>query len=697
MPTRSGLKKLRALRAHDYEFCHWDKFDYSILMNIESRRKQGANNVTYNDIIMMADTETSKKSKEKIWHNHIVAWSLSMRAYDHNIATLWGQDPRDFPKMLDRILAQLEGEETYLYFHNLAYDHCFLRRFMYEYFGEPESQLNVRPLYPLIIRYGNGLIVKDSLMLAQRKLEKWAIDMNVEHKKAVGSWDYDKIRNQSDMLTEDELKYIECDVLAGVECIAATLEALHKNIATIPFTATGIPRGEARAIGKKNRAYDQYVKQSPEEYMLQVRNEQIFHGGYTHNNRYTSGKVYPAKCKDFSSSYPYHAIVTKFPSEKFWLLEGDITPAYIIKNSEDWAFTFRVQCVGLDLQDLRFPMPSLAHSKCQGTAGAIVDNGRILRANYIDTYMNEIDFKLFVMVYKWQNIVISDVYTASKDYLPKWYTDYIFKCFENKTKLKGVDPVLYSIEKAKLNAIAFGVIAQHPVRATIEEDYATGEYYIPTDFNFEEVYEKHLKNRNNFLPYHWAMYITSAAQYSLFRFAMNCIDFEHGGVWLYSDTDSVYATEFNEKVVAAYNQECKKKLTERGYGGVTHNGREYWLGVAEDDGDYSEFKGLHAKCYACRERESGKLKITVAGVPKKGVECLKDDISNFRTFTVFPGEKTGKLQHKYFYVDEIYTDENGNVTGDSIDLSPCDYIIGDEAIPTADLFTSEEVFIQVYE
>ena len=279
--------------------------------------------------------------------------------------------------------------------------------------------------------------------------------------------------------------------------------------------------------------------------------------------------------------------------------------------------------------------------------------------------------------------------------LPKWYTDYIFQCFENKCKLKGVDKIRYSIEKAKLNAIAFGVIAQHPVRADIEENYETGEYFIPQEFNYLEEYAKHLKNRNNFLPYHWAMYITSAAMFSLFRLAMNCV--AEDGTWLYSDTDSVYATKFDKKKIESYNNECKKKLTERGYGSVTVNGREFWLGVAEVDGVYSEFKGLHAKCYACREKESGKLKITVAGVPKKGVECLEDDLKNFHVFTVFPGEKTGKLQHKYFYVNEIYTDENGNVTGDSIDLSPCDYIIGDENVPLAEEVYQEEVFVQVYE
>lgn len=705
MPTRIGIKKFREISSRPYVFCYWKEFDFSILKNIECRHKEGAKSVTYNNLIMMADTETSKKTTEKVWHNHIVAWSIALRTYEHNICTLWGQDPREFPEMLECILGQMEGEETYLYFHNLQYDHCFLRRFMYAHFGEPVKQLNIRPLYPLTIRYGGGLIVKDSLLLAQRSLDRWAKDLNVEHQKAVGSWDYDKLRNQSDELTEDELHYIENDVLAGVECISATMNVLHKTIASIPLTATGIPRGEARNIGKKNRAYDAYISQTPEDYAMQLMYQKIFHGGYTHNNRYTAGRVFPAKCKDFSSSYPFHAITTKVPSEKFWKMDKEVDPLYILKNADDWAFLFRMRVTGLDLQDLGFPMPSLSHAKCTGSINAIIDNGRVLRADYVEIYMNEWDFKLFCLIYKWKSIQFDEVYCAWKDYMPKWYTDYIFQCFKNKTILKGVDPVLYSIEKAKLNAIAFGVIAQQPCKADIVEEYEdnvdedgrehkNGEYHIAKDWDALAEYARHIKNRNNFLPYHWCIYITSAAQFSLFRLAMNCIP--EGEKWLYSDTDSVYATAFDEKKVEAYNKECKKKLIERGYGGVEHNGREYWLGVAEDDGDYSEFKGLHAKCYACRERESGKLKITVAGVPKKGVSCLKDDISNFHVLTCFPGTETGKLQHKHFYND-IYIDENGNVTGDSIDLSPADYLIKDENVPSVYDVYYEEVDIQVYE
>ena len=68
-------------------------------------------------------------------------------------------------------------------------------------------------------------------MLAQKKLEKWADDLEVEHKKAVGKWDYSKFRNQEgNEFTPDELEYIEHDTLAGVECLQKTLDIYKKKI-----------------------------------------------------------------------------------------------------------------------------------------------------------------------------------------------------------------------------------------------------------------------------------------------------------------------------------------------------------------------------------------------------------------------------------------------------------------------------------
>ena len=124
----------------------------------------------------------------------------------------------------------------------------------------------------------------------------------------------------------------------------------------------------------------------------------------------------------------------------------------------------------------------------------------------------------------------------------------------------------------------------------------------------------------------------------------------------------------------------------RGYGAVINaKGKESWLGIADLDKDgIQEFVTLGAKRYAYRDSK-GELKITVAGVPKKGAECLKNDISNFKVGTIFAGSTTGKKMHSYMITPEIYTDENGNEIGNSIDLNPCDYLLD-----STDRFTDED-------
>ena len=99
---------------------------------------------------------------------------------------------------------------------------------------------------------------------------------------------------------------------------------------------------------------------------------------------------------------------------------------------------------------------------------------------------------------------------------------------------------------------------------------------------------------------------------------------------------------------------------------------------------------MGAKRYAGRCKKDNKIHITVAGVPKeKGAETLKDNLDNFRTNWLFKGEETGKKQHVYFS-SEIYIDEDGNETADSIDLLPGDYLLSStEKFDIDNLFNDE--------
>ena len=720
MKTRIHKKNVNALEKEGFKVCFWKDFDYSLLDKIQIRKRQGSGKTTYADCIIMADTETSKsgidENSEKALHNHVCAWSIAFRAYGMNLAVLWGKKPSDFPKMLRKMMSHFICDEVKIFWYNLPYDWVFLRKFMIAEFGTPTKQLNVKPLYPLSIKFANGIHFLDALMLGQRSLEKWCEDLQVEHAKAVGCWDYDLIRHQNTWLpTPEELLYMCNDVLGGVECIDATIKSLKKTLGSLPITATGIVRGECRDAGRPFKAHDWAVKLLPLDYNEILIQERVFHGGYTHGDRNSNGLVYPnrldptpspvGKCKDFASSYPFCMLTEKFPAERFWKLNREqVDKHYILDNMDEYAFIFNLRAWGVKMKDTRFPMPVISYSKCDVTINEQEDNGRILSSDYLELWLNDIDFKLIDEIYEFKKIEILEVRCSKKEYLPKWLTDYVYQRFVLKSKLKNSnDGVLYQIEKAKLNSV-YGMSAQKCVKEEILENYATGEYKATEDFDHEKAYQKYLKNKNTFLPYFIGIYVTSAAQRNLFRLG-SCVP--ESEVWLYSDTDSVYATAFDEDKVEKYNKECIKKLKSRGYGAVKVGKKEYYLGVAEDDGEFMQFIALHAKCYCKRKliaRGDGfvmgddKLSITVAGVPKKtGAKCLNNKIELFKEGFLFSGEITKKLQHTHYFIDEIYVDENGNEVGDNIDLSPCDYIIGKSTIPDFDVLEEREVMIKDYE
>lgn len=681
----------RMIRRCPYSFRFYKFFNYTLLRDIRYVMRSGRAQTrdTYNDCIIMLDTETSKETPGEVCRNYVCAWTISIRAYGQNLVTLYGTKPSEVVTAINNIVMNLRGDNTIIFVHNLSYDWVFLRKFFIKAWGTPEHQLNTKPHYPIFITFANGVTLRDSLILSQRSLDKWAKDLNVEHQKAVGAWVYDEIRQQGNRFTPDEKTYIEHDTLAGVECIDKTMQVLNKRIYSLPYTATGIPREEVRKRAGKNRGRDLFKRIAP-DYETQKFLEDVFHGGYTHNNRHYCERVVrePVDAYDEASAYPYVMCAYKFPMSAFYDTEP-ATPDWILKNADDYAYIFTLILIKPRLKNDSISMPALQKSKALQMVNPVEDNGRILCAEYVEIRLNEVDLSVIMQQYDFDKAVCVDVKYAAKDYLPRWYTDYVYQCFVDKTQLKGGDPVQYSIAKAKLNSL-YGMCVQRPVKLIIEEDYLTGDYSTVENQDERELYQQYLNSPKSVLPYQWGVWVTSYAFANLFKIG------SFAGVWIYSDTDSCYGMEWDTAGLAAYNESCKARLRERGYGAVLHNGREYWLGICELDGQYKEFISVGAKRYAVRTL-NGILKITVAGVPKSGVLCLKDDIRNFRKGLIFDGETTGKMQHTYFYESDIYTDANGNERGDSIDLSPTTYVLDSVSSPEWERIFEEEIMIQVYD
>lgn len=712
---------------HTYKMTYYKDFDYNVLTNVMYYKKPGRfTQGTWNNCIIMADTETSKPHDYKMYdefmnpnpmEHHVCAWTISIRAYHMNIVTLYGKKPSEFIEALELLCNSLKGDDIYIYFHNMAYDYTFLRRFLINAFGEPKKQLNTKAHYPIYIRFNNGIVLKDSLILSGCKLEKWANDLDVDHKKAVGSWDYDKVRDQEgEDFSEEELHYIENDTLAGVECIDALLMALNKDIYSIPYTATGIPRGDIREIGEKNHAHDKFLKHalSWDQFNKFV---ELYHGGYSHANRYfiddllDTDDVFGA---DFTSSYPFCMLAYKYPGK--FIEFKDVDYKYILKNSEKYAFIFKFSFVNIRLKDNLEPMPALQSSKIKNSINMCVDNGRVTAAGFGYLYMCEQDLHVIAEQYTWDECRCTEVEISKKNYLPRWLTDYIFGLFKAKCvikKEKPFDPVRYSLSKSRLNS-CYGLFVQKAVRPEIVEvltdgEYKinpegdmqfmqSGEYRIDFDKDLEKEYNKYLERRASILNYQIGTYVTAYAFRNLFELG-KCVKryYRQDGKlaqpphWYYSDTDSCYSDDWDYGKIWEYNNRCKELLRNNGYDCVTVEGQEYWLGVAELDKDsvYTEFKILGSKRYAGRSKEDGQLHITVAGVPKKGAICLKDDLNNFSKDFIFDGNKTGKLAHFYIFND-IHIDEYGNEIADSIDLKPCDYHL--DAVDKWEFITEEEIY-----
>ncbi len=195
------------------------------------------------------------------------------------------------------------------------------------------------------------------------------------------------------------------------------------------------------------------------------------------------------------------------------------------------------------------------------------------------------------------------------------------------------------ISKGELNSV-YGMMVQKMIQDLCEEDFETSEW-VKKSFDGEEEQEKLNKfysSRNSFLSYQWGVWITAYAQANLFELGKCCTH------WIYSDTDSVKGYGWDKKKLDDYNNNIIRKSNDRNIGLVEYNGEQFRLGIADFDGEYTEFitQGAKKYCY----RKDGELHITLAGVPKDGVYCLDDDITNFCTGFVFRNNETYRKNYK---------------------------------------------------
>ena len=394
------------------------------------------------------------------------------------------------------------------------------------------------------------------------------------------------------------------------------MELDNDNFYTIPLTATGYIRRIAR---RELRAYS--VKALPEQlpdYKVFALLREAFRGGNTHSNRYYVGAILENENKvksfDRSSSYPDVMINKEFPVSSWHEFRSYETDE-IIRKITQWETPaiMRVRFYNIRLRDILDGFPYIPKSKCIYYKDFVNDNGRCISSAFIETTITDIDLKIILEQYDFDDMEVVEGYYNRYGKLPYKLTDLIKKLYRDKTELKGVAGMEYEYNQAKalLNSV-YGMTVQSPVKQSILFDSVNGWYL--DSVSEEELLEK-AYNRA-FISFAVGVWVTSHARAELQEMLKIC-----GHSAIYTDTDSVKFV--NDCDFTAYNEAKKKASLENGAYATDPAGNIHYMGVAEYEGEYDRFVTWGAKRYAFEK--NGHIGVTIAGVNKKlgGIELEK--------------------------------------------------------------------------
>ena len=505
-----------------------------------------------------------------------------------------------------------------IWVHNLAYEFQFLSG-IYSFQNDECFFRDIRK--PIYCKMFNCLEFRCSYIQTNMSLSHLTKQLGVKSKLSGQKYDYNKIRFPWTPLSDYELEYCATDVQSLVDCMRIKMENDGDNLQTIPLTSTGYVRRDCKQALKPLYLDIKELLPNEKQYRLLRK---AFRGGNTHANRKYSGKILEnVYSYDMSSCYPAQQLTKKFPMTPFRWIDDRLTFDRIKRFLDlGYAVVGLYQFKGLRLKK-QVPIPYLSLARTE-SYGFILDNGRILESEYTEIALTEIDLKIVLKQYTYDEIQVQSAMVAQKHYLPEEYRNVIIKYYENKTKLKGVtDPeqvYLYQKSKEKLNGI-YGMSAQDPIHAEI---LYNGGDYTRSDYTTGDA-DKVLSKAK--FPYQWGVYTTAYARAAL----QEAID-AAGNRMVYCDTDSVKTLG---KVDLSYINRKRQAAAEGNKAFADDpKGIRHYMGVFELDGVYDRFITCGAKRYAYEAE--GHMSITVSGVSKA---------VNEETGVSFAVEELGKLEN----------------------------------------------------
>ena len=611
-----------------------------------------------NDDIMCFDIETSSGflhkdsetlepylGKSKKYYEDCKKFSICyVWQFSINDNVFWGRTLEDFKDFLQE-LEYYEPHKKIVYIHNFSFEFQFLINVLqFDYVFARQAR---KPLFAEWSTYQ----FRCSYFLTNMSLATWAEQKKLSVQKLVGDIDYTILRTPKTKLNDTELAYCFNDVLVMYFGLLQYKEK-YGHIIDIPFTQTGevrkevIDRMNVSSEYKYRKRCIKLIPESIEDYALLC---DCLMGGYAHSNAvHTNIVLDNVRSKDISSSYPIVMCLEKYPMTYF----EETIPCNDYFNNDNYSYI-----ITFDVEHLRSKRWNtwLSFSKCAKIKGYSLDNGRVLKADYVQLSLTNVDYEMFQLCYDFDNLNIIGFRVSSNDYLSPTFVKYILELYGNKTTLKGIkekEP-LYMKSKQYINSM-YGMMVTKNITDTIEFEEDRWKKELLDEKNFyTKIASEKKKLSKTFGAFQFGVWVTAYARRNLWK-GILALDYNVA----YCDTDSIKYIECDTVFFERYNKEIERRENMRAdmlgiprdkFCPRDKNGIPHRLGIFEDDGQYKKFKTLGAKKY-CYVDNYDKLHMTVSGVRKSAVSQLHD-IEDFKDGTVFDVEHAQKLIMTY--VDDM--------------------------------------------
>ena len=597
--------------------------------------------------------------------------------------TVIGRTWDEFLDLQDRIKRVLPADSwLVVYVHNLSYEFQFLKG-IYQFVPDDIFAVASRKLIKCDM--WGVFEFRCSYKLTNMSLKQFTTRMRVEHTKLSGEeFDYSVKRYPWTPIEGEELEYCVNDVLGLVEAIQALMERDGDTLQTIPLTSTGYVRRNAKRAMREG-IHHNFVYSILPDFETYKALREAFRGGNTHANRYYAGDIVEnVHSADRSSSYPAVMCNCEFPMTEFVpILPKDLNKDYIARciTIRHKALLLRIGIKDLKLRDPFWGCPYLSKDKCRNIHKAIdtEDNGRILKAEYLETTVTDIDLKIIMEEYTGQIIFLQGWYSSYKK-LPEPLINEVVKYYKDKTELKGVkgQEIFYDKAKALLNSL-YGMMAQDPVKHSLI--FRQFGDWDEDDTPDEELLGK--SNKRAFLAYQWGVWVTAHSRDALER-GIRLVQETENAEFIYCDTDSVKYTGTVDW--SGYNRDRISECCESGSMATDPSGVTHYMGVFETEDNpetgyaYKYFKTLGAKKYAYVEKEGEGVHCTIAGVNKKkgGSELDKHGgLSAFAEGFIF--REAGGTQAVYNdspAVSKVVIDSKELAITSNVAILPSEYTLG---------------------